>query len=813
MEANTKTSDEAATNMKQKTTTTKSTNVKKKKSFQEQYQSMMERIETLESLIQKSTIQKRRRAAFLLDTRPSYRSTHLRSFTFHYCSHNHFEYTNKHTNPHQKVMKGTKWTLVIEGKLLVPNIQNMDSTKKRSHEIPFNKSARDNFKSNLPGPVGRVASDTLPYSSTNTTKAYTISNPPPLPQTSTFTPASASTSASTSASASISTSTSTSTSINQEDQQILFTHLFDKIVVSFQKVQYESNTNESSNHADGSTPSIKIKKRKSISTAPQPILQPPKILTWTRQRATIDDTTFYPTQDSHTFHAIYFEPNDDDIMQPTTTTTTTATATISHTHSTIDKSSSNINEKLTQQKTFSKQKNNDTSDNETKIIAKISLYRRYSSMVEARYKPSSDFIRMLLPNFIPKNPFLEESNHYKNTHQNQSSKSNMDEKKHVRKKAKITISMNKKKHIKKTFHTSSQQNSSSTKSNKSNNNNTTIPTHNSFHIPQTLTMKEAVSAIFIYIKDHNLQDRSDLSIINNDDVLTELFGCERIMFSEIQDTLIKRELITLVTQDNMEPIRLTYIMTNETAVPNPYWKKSNDKMIKNEKMDLNSVANTNDKSTQITSTSSSQPSTSLHTTKDDNTPNPTPQDTKSLTTRKRGGMKQSEKQTSTINNHEPNPLIFNINVDIPSPFHNKIMELLRKVKQRESEYTNSRTKAIKILQKSIASTNYGHNNTMYNSNTNDNHNIEKEEEAFIRSKIEEIVSGQGEHTGARKGYMSAKQSHVPVLLALAKTAPIGSEARNSALIDARMSILLDRLDYHTRVAQMYRDVVKACQNK
>ena len=52
--------------------------------------------------------------------------------------------------------------------------------------------------------------------------------------------------------------------------------------------------------------------------------------------------------------------------------------------------------------------------------------------------------------------------------------------------------------------------------------------------------------------------------------------------------------------------------------------------------------------------------------------------------------------------------------------------------------------------------------------------------------------------------------HIPIWLALAKVAPVKSEARAAAQIDVKMCLLLERLEHHSHAAQAAWDVVNAC---
>jgi len=128
--------------------------------------------------------------------------------------------------------------------------------------------------------------------------------------------------------------------------------------------------------------------------------------------------------------------------------------------------------------------------------------------------------------------------------------------------------------------------------------------------------------------------------------------------------------------------------------------------------------------------------------------------------------------------HIPQVLSFDTDVYVEGVFHYRVRELLRRIKRREFEYTSSRTRARNMLMASRS-----------------NHDV-------VNRRIEDAVVGRG-----------YTPEHVPVWLALAKSAPPKSEARAAAQIDAKMCMLLDRLEHHTRAAQAAWDVVDACRGE
>ena len=117
-------------------------------------------------------------------------------------------------------------------------------------------------------------------------------------------------------------------------------------------------------------------------------------------------------------------------------------------------------------------------------------------------------------------------------------------------------------------------------------------------------------------------------------------------------------------------------------------------------------------------------------------------------------------------NNNVAPLSLDMDVYVPSLFQYRCRQILRRIKQREFEYTSSRTRARNWL---LAAR--GHEDT-------------------IQLRLKECVTG--------KGYTA---EHIPVWLALARAAAPGSEARTAAQLDAKMCYLLDRAEHHARKAQ------------
>ena len=124
----------------------------------------------------------------------------------------------------------------------------------------------------------------------------------------------------------------------------------------------------------------------------------------------------------------------------------------------------------------------------------------------------------------------------------------------------------------------------------------------------------------------------------------------------------------------------------------------------------------------------------------------------------------------------PSLLQFDMDVFVPSLFHNRAREIFRRIKQREFEYTSSRTKARNFLLASKCS------------------------EDLIRLNMDECTKGQG----------YSMEAHFPIWLALARAAPEG-EARRSAQLDARLCMCLNEARRRAEAAQEAWDVVEEMQ--
>jgi hypothetical protein len=136
----------------------------------------------------------------------------------------------------------------------------------------------------------------------------------------------------------------------------------------------------------------------------------------------------------------------------------------------------------------------------------------------------------------------------------------------------------------------------------------------------------------------------------------------------------------------------------------------------------------------------------------------------------------SDAVASIPDGHHHQVLSFDMDVFVPSFFHWRAREIMRRIKRREFEYTSSRTKGRYML---VAS---------------------RGNEDLVKTKIGECISGYG--------YAA---ENIPIFLALAKAAPPNSEARGAAQTDAKTCALIGRLDECTRQAQAAWDLVEDCR--
>jgi len=118
-----------------------------------------------------------------------------------------------------------------------------------------------------------------------------------------------------------------------------------------------------------------------------------------------------------------------------------------------------------------------------------------------------------------------------------------------------------------------------------------IPLENDIQIPSFLTYNEISMSLFRYIQDNNLHDPTDRSTIICDKLLTEILDVESMNFGQLKQLLIRKNLIQRVgapsmsasssllspqksgganinqMQEAVMPVVLTYVMNEQTTSP------------------------------------------------------------------------------------------------------------------------------------------------------------------------------------------------------------------------------------------------------
>ena len=188
--------------------------------------------------------------------------------------------------------------------------------------------------------------------------------------------------------------------------------------------------------------------------------------------------------------------------------------------------------------------------------------------------------------------------------------------------------------------------------------------HKDAHVPNTVTMDEVLHAIFFYIRTRELQDPTDLSIINNDETLTNLFGCTQMLFSAVRGLLLELELLVRV-QPCTQPIIFNYNMTLDGAEP---LTKKNSRAKKEEE--------------------------------EEDVPSPGRNDTGSSTRRRStNAAYKSDDEKSDTEEDDPHQtmLSMDIDVEVPNLYHVRTRNLLRRITLQSFEYTSPRIKCIRSL--------------------------------------------------------------------------------------------------------------------
>ena len=385
------------------------------------------------------------------------------------------------------------------------------------------------------------------------------------------------------------------------------------------------------------------------------------------------------------------------------------------------------------------------------------------------------------------------------------------------------------------------------------------PIDNEIHIPKVFTMDEILTAFYIYIADNKLQERpKNLSSIHNendnesttrstslsapastpatmattpletetgpssstvynDAKLQAIFKKPTMRLYEIQNLLLSKNLIIpTIFGVSDAPIVLTYIMKKENACRHQIYeyedereKKRKRKRKKEKKVDSNNNGDDNnknqtngnsidcedkkgknennemekgeEKNSKLNKDEGKRKRINEEITEDIQPPS---------NKRKRvvggGGSGRSDgkiegqmsfKTTQENQIIEPNLLSCDVDVDVPHLYHSRTRDILRRIKIREHEYASCRTRALRFVQQTRI-------------NEND-----------AKMLLENVIAGK-----------ALTKEHIPMSLALAKAAQEGGEVRVGSHIDVRLSMLMERLEHHTKNAQACWDLVDACRS-
>mmetsp|Transcript_10823 Transcript_10823/g.16328 ORF Transcript_10823/g.16328 Transcript_10823/m.16328 type:complete len:657 (+) Transcript_10823:60-2030(+) len=251
-------------------------------------------------------------------------------------------------------------------------------------------------------------------------------------------------------------------------------------------------------------------------------------------------------------------------------------------------------------------------------------------------------------------------------------------------------------------------------------------------VPNTITMDEAVAAVFFYVRSRGLQDPHDASIINNDEQLSKLFGCNRMLLSAVRPLLIQKGLLVKV-EPCTHPIIFNYAMTQDGK--EPLEQKKNDVEVKKE----------DDAKSGRRRTS---------------------------TVEKAASADEEEEEEAPMQTM----LSCDIDVQVPNLYHNRSKDVLRRIKNREFEYTSARTRAFRSLLATFV-----HEDT-------------------ARQVLGDAARGRGYASYHKKAWMALAQGSVE-----------GGEAQKAAMIDLRTTSLVEKLEERCTMAQGFASVVQACK--
>mmetsp|Transcript_43233 Transcript_43233/g.104700 ORF Transcript_43233/g.104700 Transcript_43233/m.104700 type:complete len:829 (+) Transcript_43233:83-2569(+) len=224
-----------------------------------------------------------------------------------------------------------------------------------------------------------------------------------------------------------------------------------------------------------------------------------------------------------------------------------------------------------------------------------------------------------------------------------------------------------------------------------------IPLENAIHVPALLTYNEIAAAIFQYIQDHKLHDAEDKSYIQCDKVLQDIFEVEGMSFSQLKQILTEKRLIKAV-QPFEEPVVLTYIMNESSTskfIPDGF-----EEVVPSSSTPPTAAAAAaahpppqQEAPTTATNSDDQSPSTEE---KGASAEDPARAPTPASSAAAPAADEEPEGEHPTV-------ISFDMDVSIPSMYNSRARDLLRRGKCRELDYVSARTKARQMLSSSKAS--------------------------------------------------------------------------------------------------------------
>jgi len=480
----------------------------------------LEKIEQLEMRVEEHVSRSRRRIMNLLEQTPSHRRTHLRMFVSHFFDK----------------FKGI-WTLAIEGKLLVGNIDHVSAAKVDGEGVMSARVIEDDTKTNKklrPNKKSKASSDE--NDATDGDKASSSTTPG----------ANTGSAGNSSLPTTTSDRTQQSYKIGEKEEDpvppLVFTHCFDKLVVTFRTIYQPrgaalGKANPSALPSTSTAKKSRSNKRKSGQQAQEePVAVNPKLLkasdptklVW-RKSDSPDSNAFFVTYNNH-----FSERPPPPGMKF---------------HS---------------------------------VVAKIELYPSRPGtrigMSKYQFQHQQDIDAepvyqiahpVLAKRFFPRHA-LEKSTADAGTGGSQFKTNDSDE---------MKTGAGESDHSKaESFHSAAVDDEP-------------IPLENDIRVPIFLTYNEISMSLFRYIQDNDLHDPTDRSNILCDKLLTEIFEVESMSFGQLKEQLIQKKLIqrsgapsssstdqkllsppkyggsTSSNDEPVTPVVLTYVMNEQTTSP------------------------------------------------------------------------------------------------------------------------------------------------------------------------------------------------------------------------------------------------------